>query len=56
MSIADTVSDLLSGTRYGSGQRMGMMGGGQGGYMAYLQFIDDIAMADVWIVDENLIN
>ena len=54
VSIADTVSDLLSGNRYGSGPRMGMMGGGQGGYMAYLQFIDDIAMTDVWIVDENL--
>ena len=35
-----------------------MMGSGMGGYGAYLRFIDDIAMADVWIVDEqlNLIN
>lgn len=53
-TIAGTVSDLLNDTRYSTGSRMGMMGGGQGGYMAYLRFLDDIAMADVWIVDENL--
>lgn len=33
---------------------MGMMGGRSGGYGVYLRFLDDIAMADVWIVDENL--
>ena len=32
----------------------GQAGSGAGGYRAYLRFIDDIAMSDVWIVDENL--
>ena len=31
-----------------------MMGNTKGGYGAYLRFIDDIAMSDVWIVDQNL--
>ncbi|MBR0597182.1 sensor histidine kinase [Sinanaerobacter chloroacetimidivorans] len=53
-TIAATVSELLNDTRNNPGMRMGMMSGGQGGYMAYLRFLDDIAMADVWIVDENL--
>ncbi len=47
-AIADTLSEFLSG---GSGH--GMMGR-QGGYGAYLRYLGDIAMADVWIVDENL--
>jgi signal transduction histidine kinase len=45
-SIAQTLSGFMSvndGTR-----GMGM------GYGAYLQFLDDIAMADIWIVDQNL--
>lgn len=54
VTITDTVSNLLSDAPYNPGSRMGMSGGGQGGYMAYLRFLDDIAMADVWIVDENL--
>lgn len=29
-------------------------GMGQGGYGAYLRFLDDVAMTDVWIVDPNL--
>lgn len=49
VSMASTLSEYLT---TGSGTRM--MGGGQGGYGAYLRFLDDIAMADVWIVDENL--
>lgn len=32
----------------------GLMRGKQGGYGAYLRFLSDIAMTDVWIVDENL--
>jgi len=54
VTIAATVSELISDASYSPGFRMGAMGGGQGGYMAYLRFLDDIAMADVWIVDENL--
>jgi signal transduction histidine kinase len=42
----------------GSGVFMGSAGASgsiyYGGYGAYLRFIDEIAMADVWIVDENL--
>lgn len=53
---AVTIAQNLSG-RMGSAASepgAGMMGGGQGGYGAYLRFLDDIAMSDVWIVDENL--
>ncbi|HPR40126.1 MAG TPA: HAMP domain-containing protein, partial [Oscillospiraceae bacterium] len=32
----------------------GQAGSGAGGYRAYLRFIDEIAMSDVWIVDEDL--
>lgn len=32
----------------------GAAGSGAGGYRAYLRFIDDIAMSNVWIVDEDL--
>jgi len=49
VSIASALSEY---TRAEGGRgRMGQM---MGGYGAYLQFIDDIAMSDVWIVDENL--
>lgn len=54
ITIAGTISSMLSDKSYRPRSGMGMMGGGQGGYMAYLRFLDDIAMADVWIVDENL--
>lgn len=49
-TIAGTVSGLLENTSPG----MGMIGGRQGGYGAYLRFLNDLAMTDVWIVDENL--
>lgn len=49
-SIAVALADYMGNTSSGS---KGMMGG-MSGYGAYLRFIDDIAMADVWIVDENL--
>lgn len=54
VKIAGTLSELMSDSSYSTGPKMGMMGSGQGGYMAYLRFLDDIAMSDVWIVDENL--
>ena len=40
VSIADTLSSF---------QQSGM-----GGYGAYMRFLDELAMAEVWIVDENL--
>ena len=55
-SIADTLSDYMStaeSNEMGSGRGMGM-GGGLAGYSVYLRFIDDIAMTDVWLVDEDL--
>ncbi len=52
VTIANTLSGLHIGSA-GSGQYKGY-GEMGGGYGAYLRFIDDIAMSDVWIVDENL--
>lgn len=49
VSIAAALSDYMGN----SGPAGGIMGG-MNGYGAYLRFVDDIAMADVWIVDENL--
>jgi len=40
VSIADTLSSFQQGT--------------MGGYGAYIRFLDELAMAEVWIVDENL--
>lgn len=51
VSIAGALSDYMG---VNSADRKGMIGNGKGGYGAYLRFIDDIAMSDVWIVDENL--
>jgi len=53
---AENIAEALAGFRVDSvdqGQGHGMMGQGTG-YGAYLRFLDDIAMADVWIVDRNL--
>lgn len=47
VSIADTVSEMLNGNM---GRGIGMTGG----LGAYLRFIEDIAMADVWIIDRDL--
>lgn len=46
VSIAANLSEYMGNTN--TGNRVGS------GYGAYLKFIDDIAMTDVWIVDENL--
>lgn len=51
VSIAGALSNYMGSS---SGTGKGMMGNGMGGYGGYLRFIDDIAMSDVWIVDENL--
>lgn len=45
VTMAGNLSEFVSGT---NGGRM------QGGYGAYLRFLDEIAMADVWIVNEDL--
>ncbi len=45
VSIADTLSQLSQQKNRGRGK--------SGGYGAYLRFIDDIAMSEVWLVDEN---
>ncbi len=53
---AENIAGTLAGFRIDSadqGQGHGMMGQGMG-YGAYLWFLDDIAMADVWIVDRNM--
>ncbi|AFM00212.1 signal transduction histidine kinase [Desulfitobacterium dehalogenans ATCC 51507] len=44
----------MGGMMHGMGMGMGGMMQGMGGYSSYLQFLDKIAMADVWIVDESL--
>jgi signal transduction histidine kinase len=50
--IADSLAGFWTdGAEQGQGH--GMMGQGMG-YGAYLRFLDDIAMTDVWIVDRNL--
>lgn len=51
VSIASAVSDYMGNANT---DERGMMGNGRGGFGAYLRFIDDVAMSDVWIVDENL--
>lgn len=47
VNISQTLSIYLENTSHGSGRQ----GGGSG---AYLKFLDDIAMSDVWLVDKNL--
>ncbi len=63
VSIAGTLSEFMSGGSTVSGGMgagpggNGMMGGGNtafAGWGMYLRFIDDIAMTDVWLVDESL--
>ncbi|MDF2838476.1 MAG: putative two-component histidine kinase [Evtepia sp.] len=55
VTMAETLSGFINGTNtVWQGVGMGRMVGGQGGYGVYLRFLDDIAMADVWIVDEHL--
>lgn len=49
VTMAGTLSKFMNSTSSGTG-----MMGGRMGYGAYIRFLDDIAMTDVWIVDENL--
>lgn len=52
VSIAETLADFQTGA--GTGMGMGYGRGGMGGYGAYLRFLNQIAMAEVWVVDEQL--
>lgn len=54
-SIATTLSSYLTGENETFEEvGMGMKGKGQGtGLSAYLKVIDQIAMSDIWVVDEN---
>lgn len=56
--IADTISQLMDGSGLNFGHGMGRQGGMgmgmQGGLGIYLQNLDNIAMADAWVFDENL--
>lgn len=49
VSIADTLSQFMKRRP----KSHGMGGHGMGGLTTYLQFIDDIAMSEVWLVDEK---
>jgi len=57
LTIAGTISELMDGTSLNFGPGMGRHGGMtgmQGGLGLYIRNLDNIAMADVWIVDEDL--
>lgn len=58
IAIAKTLSALMDETNAEGnlimGHGMGAMSGGQWRTMSYIRSLDVIAMADVWIVDENL--
>ena len=55
VSIAETLALYENGEGQGpeTGMGMGMGRHGMGGYGSYLHFIDQIAMATVWIVDND---
>ena len=60
-AIANTFGTFISaegsgGGKHGEGNRGSGTGSGGGnglGYAAYIRFLDDIAMADVWVVDAD---
>jgi signal transduction histidine kinase len=58
LSIAATISELMDGNMLNFGPGMGRMGssmmGMQGGLGLYIRNLNNIAMADAWLVDENL--
>lgn len=53
LSIAETLGSFETG---GGGRGMGHGGGGgsTGGHGAYMRFLDELSLAEVWIVDEGL--
>ena len=58
LSIAATISELMDGNMLNFRPGMGRMGssmmGMQGGLGLYIRNLNNIAMADAWLVDENL--
>ena len=58
VKISETLSSFMNsnvGNAVGPGGMSGMGGmGGMGGFGSYIRFLNDIAMSDVWIVDEEL--
>ncbi len=58
LAIAETISELTEGSGLNfagmHGKGMGGMMPNQGGLGLYLRNLNDIAMADAWIVDENM--
>jgi signal transduction histidine kinase len=51
VSIASAMSQFMTGTAPNPGKSGS--GAGSGGLGAYLRFVDDIAAADVWIIDND---
>lgn len=55
VKISETLSSFMSVNNANVQGQGGMSGmGGMGGYGAYIRFLNDIAMSDVWVVDEEL--
>ena len=59
LAIAHTLSQLMDGSSLNVGKGMGSMGMGRGMHMqagigSYIRNLNTIAMADAWIVDEDL--
>lgn len=52
VSIASAMTQFMTGTVTTPSKNMS--GTGSGGLGAYLRFVDDIAMADVWIIDNDM--
>lgn len=52
VSIASAMTQFMNGTA--STPNKNITGAGSGGLGAYLRFVDDIAMADVWIIDNDM--
>jgi len=50
-NISENLSEYFSGA---AGRRGGPGQGQAGGYGVYIKFLSDIAMSDVWVVDEKL--
>jgi signal transduction histidine kinase len=52
ISIASAMTEFMTGTS--ATPNKNTTGTGSGGLGAYLRFVDDIAMADVWIIDKDM--
>ena len=52
VSIASAMTQFMTGTAQDMSKNV--TGTGSGGLGVYLRFVDDIAMADVWIIDKDM--